>query len=389
MWDAMDVDLASNVAESSPDLLSVDGPQPGDFMEVISTAPANPDHPSILSLPASELIQVIHPGPANAETKQHMEAGLVFARRYVKKEKGKHVYEQGWVDSANLVKSTMNVSDFQNGTYRAINKNINWKNGVLLTLFLLRTGIDVIDAHPLFGVSHSTALRMFVVYLQALRFFFLTEFPYPTEEQIWDSTPDSFKKQYPGRKIQEIIDCHEQRMEDPSDFMAKRSCWSQYKHYYSAKFFAGIFPCGAFGTVAGPWGGGCDDKTATQCSGYYDRLYAFFTSLADKGFLLHGEFIEKQHELMIPPKKFKGRVSFNTDEMRKTDQVGSKRIHVERAFSTLTNWKIYSKRIKISNVDLWSSIYFVTCMMCNYEPPQLLEEGTPNVCLAEMVWGRT
>ena len=47
------------------------------------------------------------------------------------------------------------------------------------------------------------------MYLQALKCVLASEFPYPTEEMIRKATPEAFKRHFPGRSIQEIIDAHE------------------------------------------------------------------------------------------------------------------------------------------------------------------------------------
>ena len=83
------------------------------------------------------------------------------------------------------------------------------------------------------------ACRYFVVYLQALKSVLASEFPYPSLEMIKNATPEAFKKHFPGRTIQEIIDAHEQEMQVPSCLVAQRSTWSKYKHRRTAKFLGG------------------------------------------------------------------------------------------------------------------------------------------------------
>ena len=92
-------------------------------------------------------------------------------------------------------------------------------------------------AAPLHAVVQ--ACRYFIVYLQALKSVLASEFPYPSLEMIKNATPEAFKKHFPGRTIQEIIDAHEQEMQVPSCLVAQRSTWSKYKHRQTAKFLGG------------------------------------------------------------------------------------------------------------------------------------------------------
>ena len=103
------------------------------------------------------------------------------------------------------------------------------------------------------------------------------------------------------------------------------------------------------------------------------RLYEGMTSLADKGFMMHADFIALCHELITPPKAKKNVASFSVDEGRMTNKVGSLRIHVERAFQRVQEWKVLHKTIKISNADLSGSVFFVCCMMSNFDSPLIRE----------------
>lgn len=91
------------------------------------------------------------------------------------------------------------------------NRALAPKDAILLTTFLCRTGIDIIDVHSLFDLGYSTACRYFAVYVSFLRWWLEEEFPLPTEEQLQQACPESFRKAFPGRHVQYIIGEHRRR----------------------------------------------------------------------------------------------------------------------------------------------------------------------------------
>jgi len=263
-----------------------------------------------------------------------------------------------------------------------------WKTAVIFVLFVLRSGMDMSIADGLFGIPHSTACRYFVVYLQALRHRLEALFPYPTAAQLAACCPERIRKLFPGRRIQALIDAHEQQCEEPSDLTVRRSVWSDYKHYCSAKFLGSVAPNGATIDTSEPRGGACDDKTLTVASGVLGRAYAGMTTLADKGFMMHGEYMELMHELLTPPKKRSLVATFSTGDMEDTHAIAAPRAHVERAFKRAQEWRWMHNTLKLTQIDLSGSAFSVIMRMCNFDTP-LIREGTgPLKCLAELTWGR-
>jgi hypothetical protein len=264
------------------------------------------------------------------------------------------------------------------------------KEAIFFVLFRCRTGLDIIDCHALFGIEYSVACRYFAVYISFLRVWLEAEFPSPTPEQLDRACPLSFKVAFPDRKIQMIIDAHEQQCEEPSNLMARRTVWSDYKHRTTNKFFGACSPCGACVFASTNYGGKCDDRTLTLNCGVMDLLLKNWTTLADKGFMLHAEYADAkhQHELFTPSHAQAGVKTYSADESRWTNAVGKTRIHVERMFKRAQEWKILHTIIKISAMDLAGSIFKVCCFMGNFEPPLIRQEGEPLRSLAEVQWGR-
>ena len=267
------------------------------------------------------------------------------------------------------------------------NRAMSPKDAVFFTLMRCRTGLDIKDIHALFGIGYSTACRYFALYVSFLREWLQAEFPQPTEEQIKRATPVSFKKAFPGRNVQFIIDAHEQQCEEPSNLKCRRTLWSDYKHRTTNKFLGACTPCGACVFASSNYGGKCDDKTLTISSGFMDLLFEGWTTLADKGFMMHAEFAALNHELHTPSHAIAGVPTYSFDESRWTNAIGKTRIHIERMFRRAQEWKILHSIIKVSNMDLAGTVFQVCCLMTNYEPPLIRQGDDALVSVGELQWG--
>jgi hypothetical protein len=261
------------------------------------------------------------------------------------------------------------------------------KDAIFFVLMRCRTGLDIVDLHTLFGLEYSTACRYFALYISFLRVWLESEFPLPTEQQLRDACPESFKVAFPTRNIQYIIDAHEQQCEEPSNLMARRTVWSDYKHRTTNKFLGACTPCGACVHASTNYGGKCDDRTLTNASGLMDTVYQGWTTLADKGFMMHAEFASQKHELLCPTHATANVPTYSVDESKWTNAIGKTRIHIERMFRRAQEWKILHRTIKISNMDLAGTVFKVCCLMGNYEPQLIRERDEVLRTLSEIQWG--
>jgi hypothetical protein len=143
--------------------------------------------------------------------------------------------------------------------------------------------------------------------------------------------------------------------------------------------------------------GSCSDDPLTMLAGAMDNAIKYMATLADKGFQLHTQFIEKMnHELLTPVKAWVNHGSFTIDEMAHTNFIGNQRIHIERAFERAQDNKILHTVVQIDQIDLWGLVFCVCMLLSNYGPP-LVQKGEfrdangaltkPLVSLAELQWG--
>nr|XP_006825719.1 PREDICTED: uncharacterized protein LOC100369546 [Saccoglossus kowalevskii] len=111
----------------------------------------------------------------------------------------------------------------------------------ILVLTRLRLNLQLQDLAFRFGISLSTASRIFTKWLDVLssRLSFLII--WPGREMLREIMPVKFKKSF-GNKVAVIIDCFEVFIDRPSNLKARAETWSNYKHHNTMKFLIGIAP---------------------------------------------------------------------------------------------------------------------------------------------------
>lgn len=99
--------------------------------------------------------------------------------------------------------------------------------------------------------------------------------------------------------------------------------------------------------------------------------------MVDRGFNVADLLLEKKAKLHMPPftRKKDGSEQriLNQNEIEKTREIASLRIHVERAIERMKNYKLLSRTIDTRLWPLLDQITVIVAVMCNMEPPLLKE----------------
>ena len=240
----------------------------------------------------------------------------------------------------------------------------------LLTCVILITGSPYTFVSALFGgVSVSTVSRIFVTWINFLHLFFKEEFPYPTRDQILNCMPDKFISVFGTNKVRQIIDCTEIQMGKPSEPQAARCCWSEYKHRYTIKIFAGISPIGAFIYSSDAYGGRISDPQIVEASSWLELIEALDFILADKGFMINQLMAARFAHCEAPPKKF-NLMEFGTLDNLDTAEIAALRMHVERAFGRLKlKCRYFNGILSVDQSDLAGKVFHVCAAFMNYKGP--------------------
>ena len=243
-------------------------------------------------------------------------------------------------------------------------RTLSPKNKFFLTLCRLRCNLLVADLAYRFQVSHSTISRIFTTWVNFL-YHKLKEIPiWPSRSQIQSSMPTQFRQFYPNTRI--IIDATEIFIQKPTEPNAQQLTFSSYKNHNTGKVLAGITPSGAFSFISPMYGGSISDRQLFIESGLLEKLEPGDSIMADKGFNIFDVLDCNGVTLNIPPRKNDSQLS--EKELIETRRIASLRIHIERAFKRVKDFKILDI-IPNNMAGLASELFFVCAMLTNFGRP--------------------
>lgn len=208
-----------------------------------------------------------------------------------------------------------------------------WQS-LLLTLMRLRLAVPLQDTAFRFGVSVSTACRVFEKYVHAMYEGLCPLLVHwPSRETLWKTMPQEFKDSF-GKSVAVIVDCFEVFTEKPSSLDTRAMLWSNYKHHHSVKVLVGITPTGAISFVSLCWGGRVSDQHVAANSGLYELLLPNDVILADRGFDIDkdvGFFCAR----VLYPAFTRGLDQLSSHDVCLSRKIAHLRIHVERVIGLL------------------------------------------------------
>ena len=134
-----------------------------------------------------------------------------------------------------------------------------------------------------------------------------------------------------------IIDCTKIRCEIPSSLLLNSELFISYKHHTTLKGLVGISPKGTFTFIGQLYAGSISDREIVERSGFLNIPFSTGDStMADKGFTI-GDILPLDISLNISPFS---RLSEQmlAEDVIKTQDIASLRIHVERAINKVKDF---------------------------------------------------
>ncbi|XP_064479700.1 uncharacterized protein LOC135393050 [Ornithodoros turicata] len=184
--------------------------------------------------------------------------------------------------------------------------DVSREDTLAILLMKLKLGVSLTAIAALFGVTKSTACRVFHTTLDQLSAVTREWIFVPPRETIKETLPPCFQRHYPDCTF--IIDCTEVRTETPSDPEQQHHLYSHYKGGYTLKWLVGIIPNGAVAFLSKPYGGRHSHSFITRDSGFLAHVLPGDVVLSDKGFpAIKTTFDEKGAVLVMPPFNTGGR----------------------------------------------------------------------------------
>lgn len=229
----------------------------------------------------------------------------------------------------------------------------------------LRQGLPEEHLAHLFKVSVSTVSRVFITWLNFMYLRLGQINIWPSRTAIDKTMPEDFKKKYSSTRV--IIDCTEVRCQMPSSLQLNGELFSNYKHHTTLKGLIGISPGGAITFISQLYTGSISDREIVARSGFLDLPFEDNDSvMADKGFTIQ-DLLPLGVSLNIPP-FLESSSQMPAEDVVKTQEIASLRIHVERAINKIKNFHIWDGVIPLHQLGLVNQMWSVCAILCNAQP---------------------
>lgn len=154
----------------------------------------------------------------------------------------------------------------------------------------------------------------------------------------------------------------------PSSLLLNSKLFSSYKNHVTLKGLVGIAPSGAIIFISQLYSGSISDREIVERSGFLELEFdKGDTAMADKDFTIK-DLLPLGVNLNIPP--FLGLCTQMTaQDVAKTEEIASVRIHIERAINKIKNFHIWDSVVPLSLFGLVNQMCSVCAFLCNIHDP--------------------
>ncbi|KAL7306267.1 hypothetical protein TKK_0001701 [Trichogramma kaykai] len=220
---------------------------------------------------------------------------------------------------------------------------ISKKNRLLIFLMNFKTGLTFSALGVIFCVHQTTISKIFFQILQDLVKNTANLVFWPDQDVVRATTPACFHPHFSNVRV--IIDCTKFRIEIPSKVDERVYAYSHYKKTFTAKLLVGVNQSGFLCHKSKVAGGRKSDSQIIIESGLIDKLEYGDVVLADKGFPVVQEILDKAGKkvCVVMPSFLAKKKEFSEKETEDTYTIASVRIHVERVMQRLRTFRILDK----------------------------------------------
>ncbi|XP_055065067.2 uncharacterized protein [Misgurnus anguillicaudatus] len=190
---------------------------------------------------------------------------------------------------------------------------------------------------------------------------------------IAKNMPDNYKAEFPTTFA--ILDCAEIKIEKPSSLLVQNQSDSNYKPANTLKSLIVCDPCGSIMFASTLYPGTISEQELFRQSKIKDLLEDLLQRgylergdgiMVDKGFLIEKDVNELGLQLNIPPFA-RSNLQMPVSDVEMTKKIAEHRVHVERAIAKVQKFKIVSGQISNSMLENINRIWFVVCMLSNFQ----------------------
>ena len=267
-----------------------------------------------------------------------------------------------WLSSKPNVSSDVYEEDGTIENKRGRSRSLRPIDEFFLVMCRLRQGFPEEHLAHLCHVSISTVSRIFITWINFMYLKLGQINIWPSRKAIDETMPEDFKQKYSSTRV--IIDCTEVRCQMPSSLHLNGELFSNYKHHTTLKGLIGISPGGAITFISQLYTGSISDREIVVRSGLLDLPYQDGDSvMADKGFTIQ-DLLPLGTSLNIPP--FLGSSNqMAAQDVIRTQEIASLRIHVERAINKIKNFHIWDGVVPLHQFSVVNQMWAVCAILCN------------------------
>ena len=114
-------------------------------------------------------------------------------------------------------------------------------------------------------------------------------------------------------------------------------------------------------------GGRASDKCITRDGGFYDLLERDDEIMADRGFQIHKDLLLHFCGLVVPPGA-RVKSQMTKSEVKKTKEVATLRIHVERAINRIKFFRMLKGTTPVTMIQHVDGIILTCAALCSLKP---------------------
>lgn len=262
-----------------------------------------------------------------------------------------------------------------NSRQNNINKKISAMDQFCLALMRFRNNFDMLDLAFRFHISQPDVSFLIAAWINYL-YSKLAVLPvWPHRNTIKAIMPPQYRKDFPSTFA--IIDCTELKIQRPNSLKLQSQCYSDYKGATTVKGLVTCDPLGSLMFASKLFTGSISDKEIFQRCGLKQQLQGLLRMgyllphdglMCDKGFKIAEDLNSIGLELNLPPFAKSG-AQMSYVDVNYTKKIAKHRVHVERLIGKIKNFKIFSYTINNTTLATVDKMWFVCCMLTNFQPP--------------------
>lgn len=169
-----------------------------------------------------------------------------------------------------------------------------------------------------------------------------------------------------------VLDCTEISVQKPKCLCCRTKMYSHYKGGHTVKFLAGVSPGGLFTFVSRAYGGRNSDKGIFNHEEFLEKTQPGDAIMVDKGFLIDNECLAKGVTLVRPPFLGSKKKQFFPEEALLNAKIASARVHVERMFQRVKQFKILKDQLPSKLIPQVENIFKIICAIVYLSAPILI-----------------